>query len=118
MCSVSRKSSSTKIYRAGDVIVSSHKPLVNIVMSEYKSQYCDYCLNDENEQTKLKKCSKCNFMYYCDSKCQKIDWKIHKHECKIFVKHLKAMENSGFLMDKLLLLRLIIIHNFFPGIDF
>ena len=32
----------------------------------------------------LRKCSECKKMYYCNKKCQTIDWKKHKYECSIY----------------------------------
>ena len=35
----------------------------------------------------LKTCARCRHMFYCDRDCQKMDWNIHKHECKIYKNH-------------------------------
>jgi SET and MYND domain-containing protein len=37
-------------------------------------------------RSKLSKCSSCKIMHYCDSNCQKQDWKMHKIECEKFSK--------------------------------
>ena len=42
--------------------------------------YCGVCFKND-EQQKLKKCSKCQNMYYCSVECQKKDWKKHKKIC-------------------------------------
>lgn len=45
---------------------------------------CKVCGKREN----LKKCTKCNNIYYCSKECQKLDFKEHKENCK---------ENKHFL---------------------
>ena len=40
---------------------------------------CFYCL--KHSDVRLKKCSNCKVARYCDSVCQKADWKNHKCEC-------------------------------------
>ena len=43
---------------------------------------CDACGNESD--TKLKCCAGCRSVYYCDEKCEKIDWDNgHKQECKV-----------------------------------
>lgn len=37
-------------------------------------------------------CSKCKFAVYCDTECQKQDWKEHKSACLLFSTHPKANE--------------------------
>ncbi len=39
---------------------------------------CAYC---EKESLKLKRCTKCKYVYYCNSDCQRADWKNHKSIC-------------------------------------
>ena len=49
-------------------------------MSIVEINYCKIC----NIETSLK-CSRCKSIYYCSIEHQKIDWSIHKCECKDFV---------------------------------
>jgi hypothetical protein len=35
---------------------------------------------------KLKKCSRCRFIYYCDESCQKKDWEEHRPLCEEYAK--------------------------------
>jgi SET and MYND domain-containing protein len=32
-------------------------------------------------RSKLRRCSGCQYVYYCDRSCQKKSWNIHKFEC-------------------------------------
>lgn len=43
-----------------------------------KINFCSYCCKENCTQ----KCSKCHKAYYCNSECQKSDWKAHKTICK------------------------------------
>ena len=47
--------------------------------SDDQAYDCFYCL--EHSDVRLKKCSNCKVARYCDSVCQKADWKNHKCEC-------------------------------------
>jgi len=40
---------------------------------------CSYC---GNPSAQCKKCGRCGGVRYCDEKCQKLDWKVHKPQCK------------------------------------
>lgn len=44
-----------------------------------RKTHCATCGKESNE---LDRCSKCQSVYYCGRKCQKLDWKEHKAECK------------------------------------
>ncbi|KAI0062402.1 hypothetical protein BV25DRAFT_625159 [Artomyces pyxidatus] len=41
---------------------------------------CAYCRKEET--TKLRRCSRCKSVYYCDENCQKMGWPAHKSRCK------------------------------------
>eukprot|EP01084_Bolivina_argentea_P290128 498304_1 len=43
------------------------------------SKQCEFC---HNKGRKLKKCSNCYSVYYCNKKCQKSNWKYHKIICQ------------------------------------
>ena len=42
---------------------------------------CSFC---EKKSQRLLKCAGCSIAQYCDQKCQKSHWKIHKTHCKTF----------------------------------
>ena len=43
---------------------------------------CGYCQNPGNLKSPLKRCSRCQNMFYCSGDHQKIHWKTHKYICK------------------------------------
>ena len=43
---------------------------------------CGYCQNPGNIKSPLKRCSRCQNMFYCSGAHQKIHWKTHKYICK------------------------------------
>jgi len=42
---------------------------------------CQCCNATYHHKRKLKKCGQCKSVYYCDTACQKTDWKCHKTDC-------------------------------------
>ncbi|CAM1321405.1 Bzd (predicted) [Pycnogonum litorale] len=63
--------------KKGTVIFNS-KPFAYILSNSHRSQLCDSCFKGSEN---LLKCSNCAFAYYCNKKCQKAAWKLHKKEC-------------------------------------
>ncbi|KAJ7487905.1 hypothetical protein FB451DRAFT_729135 [Mycena latifolia] len=62
---------------SGQVILAM-KPHATALSNERLDSHCSQCFGPG---TSLKRCTKCQTVYYCDSKCQNIDWPLHKHEC-------------------------------------
>ncbi|CAA0827867.1 Histone-lysine N-methyltransferase ASHR1 [Striga hermonthica] len=62
---------------------------------------CEWCFSSAD----LKKCSACHVVWYCSSKCQKSDWKMHSVECsalkKVDKERLKSLTQSIRLMVRL-----------------
>ena len=54
--------------------------LIVAPFSHKRHEYCNYCLKIKE---KLSKCGVCSYFHYCSESCQKLDWPIHKYECKI-----------------------------------
>lgn len=97
---------SSKVYSAGDLIVKCY-PLLYAVKYEYRGKCCDFCLNFSNS---LKQCGKCKKLNYCDIKCQRNDWSLHKLECNILSKYkLLSFEKQGFDYMQRLVLRLYLM---------
>ncbi|GAA0144931.1 histone modifying enzyme [Lithospermum erythrorhizon] len=83
----------------GEVIITQ-QPYVSV---PNKTEKCNYCFASNN----IKTCSNCKFLYYCSTICQKVDWKLHKEECKVLSRmdtnSLKSLTASIRLMLKLYL---------------
>ncbi|KAL7597310.1 hypothetical protein Lser_V15G31106 [Lactuca serriola] len=66
---------------------------------------CDWCFTSSN----VKRCSSCQVVWYCGSKCQTSDWKVHRLECQLLAKleknRIKSLTPSIRLMVKLYLRR-------------
>ncbi|GAU87341.1 hypothetical protein RvY_00210 [Ramazzottius varieornatus] len=57
---------------------------VHVVLDEYLTSVCSSCLKIHADDSKLLRCSRCSFLYYCSATCQKNDWtKSHRNECSI-----------------------------------
>ncbi len=41
----------------------------------------EICAHCKEEKKKMKKCARCQVVYYCSRECQKKDWKNHKKCC-------------------------------------
>lgn len=70
-----------------------NKPVIESLVNEEDeanltkgSSKCDNseCKNEEKDK-RFVKCGNCKAIYYCDKKCQKIDWPKHKNNCNKFI---------------------------------
>ncbi|KAJ7686194.1 SET domain-containing protein [Mycena rosella] len=59
-------------------IILAVKPHAAALSNDRMDSHCSQCFGAGNS---LKRCTKCQAVYYCDSMCQNIDWPLHKHEC-------------------------------------
>ncbi|KAK4493190.1 hypothetical protein RD792_017953 [Penstemon davidsonii] len=93
-------------FSPGEVIISEN-PYVSVPNKNKESPQwkCEWCFSLAN----LKKCSACHVVWYCSSKCQKSDWKLHRVECqalsKVDKERVKSLTPSIRLMVKLYLRR-------------
>ncbi|KAL6217173.1 hypothetical protein ACLB2K_010390 [Fragaria x ananassa] len=71
----------TKDFYPGDVIISQ-EPYVHVPNNSADNSKCDACF----ESSHLKKCSRCQVVYYCSATCQKSEWKLHRLECEALSK--------------------------------
>merc|ERR1740139_2039677 len=55
---------------------------------------CANCGKEEDEPFKLKMCTACRSVCYCNVNCQKTHRKNHKHQCNLDVQILKRAANS------------------------
>jgi len=59
------------------------------------NKVCDHCsLQFQNSSKTLKACSACKMRYYCSSKCQQKEWKLHKINCARYVKAKKVIKKT------------------------
>ncbi|KAI1334747.1 SET domain-containing protein [Xylariaceae sp. FL0016] len=75
----------------GDIIAtftpSPESPSLAIPDSPHLSQACSHCLAaapSRASDRKLRACTACKTVSYCDPACQRADWPTHKAECKVF----------------------------------
>ncbi|CAB4476059.1 SET domain-containing protein [Rhizophagus irregularis] len=64
------------------------------------------CSNCFMKGGKLLCCANCKIVYYCSKECQRNDWAIHQHECKIFVKVQRKPPTSIRLICRILIRRM------------
>ena len=71
-------------YQLGQEILPLEEPFSHLVNYEYRSKFCDWCIQEEDgNEVKLKKCTRCEEVYYCNQACQKNAYTAyHKKECK------------------------------------
>ncbi|CAH1786124.1 unnamed protein product [Owenia fusiformis] len=67
------------LYHKGSVVLTED-PFVHVLMQSEREQRCDECLEMCD---KLLRCTACKMLYYCGTKCQKKNWKLHKEECPL-----------------------------------
>ena len=71
-------------YQLGQEILPLEEPFSHVVNYKYRSKFCDWCIQaGEGSEVKLKKCTRCEEVYYCNRDCQqKAYTTYHKKECK------------------------------------
>ncbi|XP_057795841.1 histone-lysine N-methyltransferase ASHR1 isoform X2 [Salvia miltiorrhiza] len=93
-------------FSPGEVILSEN-PYVSVPNKNKESPLCkcEWCFSSTN----LKKCSACHVVWYCSSKCQRSDWKLHSEECRVLSKvdkqRVSSLTPSLRLMVKLCIRR-------------
>ncbi|CAI9291772.1 unnamed protein product [Lactuca saligna] len=94
----------TREYSPGEIILSQ-EPYVSVPNKTPVKSRCDWCFTSSN----VKRCSSCQVVWYCGSKCQTSDWKVHRLECQLLAKleknRIKSLTPSIRLMVKLYLRR-------------
>ncbi|KAJ7310714.1 hypothetical protein DFH08DRAFT_918265 [Mycena albidolilacea] len=82
----------TKPCNPGQVILAV-KPHAAALSNERLDLHCSQCFGEGNHAS-LKRCTKCQAVYYCDSTCQNADWPLHKNECVALQRILASGETS------------------------
>ncbi|KAG8378315.1 hypothetical protein BUALT_Bualt08G0124600 [Buddleja alternifolia] len=102
-------------FSPGEVIISEN-PYVSVSNKNKESpeSKCEWCFSSNN----LKKCSACHVVWYCSSKCQRSDWKLHSVECKALSKvdkeRVKSLTPSIRLMVRLCIQRKLENEKIYP----
>uniref|UniRef100_A0A672ZTP8 [histone H3]-lysine(4) N-trimethyltransferase n=1 Tax=Sphaeramia orbicularis TaxID=375764 RepID=A0A672ZTP8_9TELE len=67
----------TRAFKVGELLFSC--PAYTHVLSvRERGCYCEFCFTRKEG---LARCGKCRKAFYCNAKCQKADWAMHKLEC-------------------------------------
>ncbi|KAM9356025.1 N-lysine methyltransferase SMYD2-B isoform 2-T2 [Pholidichthys leucotaenia] len=67
----------TRGFKVGELLFSC--PAYSYVLSvKERGCYCEFCFTRKEG---LARCGKCKKAFYCNAKCQKGDWAMHKMEC-------------------------------------
>ncbi|XP_042358967.1 N-lysine methyltransferase SMYD2-B [Plectropomus leopardus] len=67
----------TRAFKLGELLFSS--PAYSFVLSvKERGCYCEFCFTGKKG---LARCGKCKNAFYCNAKCQRGDWAMHKLEC-------------------------------------
>lgn len=67
----------TRPFKVGELLFSSHAYCYVLSVKE-RGYYCECCFTRKEG---LARCGKCKKAFYCNVKCQKADWAMHKLEC-------------------------------------
>ncbi|CAH8479878.1 unnamed protein product [Schistosoma margrebowiei] len=65
------------------VVYMKEASYVHSILNSKLSKYCDGCLKSIPN---LWSCSSCKIMMYCSRDCQRLMWRVHKLECKQYIK--------------------------------
>ncbi|KAJ0789540.1 putative [histone H3]-lysine(4) N-trimethyltransferase chromatin remodeling SET family [Helianthus annuus] len=92
----------TRDFSPGEIILSE-EPYVSVPNKSSAESRCDWCFTSSN----IKRCSSCHVVWYCGSRCQKSDWKLHRLECQLLSQleknRIRSLTPSIRLMVKLYL---------------
>ncbi|XP_068609578.1 N-lysine methyltransferase SMYD2-like [Brachionichthys hirsutus] len=67
----------SRAFKAGELLFSS-PPHSCVLSVNGRGSYCECCFTRKQG---LARCGKCKKAFYCNVKCQKADWAMHKLEC-------------------------------------
>ncbi|XP_028997985.1 N-lysine methyltransferase SMYD2-B [Betta splendens] len=67
----------TRPFKVGELLFSS-PAYAHVLSLKERGCYCEFCFTRKEG---LARCGKCKKAFYCNVKCQKGDWSMHKLEC-------------------------------------
>ncbi|XP_069552693.1 N-lysine methyltransferase SMYD2-like [Brachyistius frenatus] len=71
----------TRPFKVGELLFSSQAYSYVLSVKE-RGCYCEFCFTRKEG---LARCGKCKKAFYCNAKCQKGDWPMHKLECSAMI---------------------------------
>uniref|UniRef100_A0A3Q3IZA2 [histone H3]-lysine(4) N-trimethyltransferase n=1 Tax=Monopterus albus TaxID=43700 RepID=A0A3Q3IZA2_MONAL len=71
----------TRPFKVGELLFSS-LPYSYVLSVKERGCYCEFCFTSKED---LARCGKCKKAFYCNMKCQKEDWPMHKLECSAMI---------------------------------
>ncbi|XP_072298561.1 N-lysine methyltransferase SMYD2-like [Eucyclogobius newberryi] len=71
----------TRAFKVGELLFSC-PAYTSVLAVEERGNLCEFCLNSKQG---LARCGKCKKAFYCNAKCQKGDWSMHKLECSSMI---------------------------------
>ncbi|XP_006462489.1 hypothetical protein AGABI2DRAFT_223832 [Agaricus bisporus var. bisporus H97] len=87
---------STKKISAGSVVLSV-PAFTSALLEAEKGRRCDTCFRLPPDGEKLKKCTGCASYFYCDTRCQKVQWDLeHKRVCKSYSLMISYLHGQQF----------------------
>jgi len=76
--------------RTGETFQQGYVTLIGVETLLVSGAWAEVCHNQScgkreqlEDETRMKKCGRCKDVYYCDAKCQKEGWPVHKKRCKV-----------------------------------
>ncbi|KAH9924151.1 SET domain-containing protein [Fomitopsis serialis] len=76
-------------------VITAVKPYVSVLSTPYLAEFCTNCSSAPKPPAKLKRCTRCRVVWYCEDKCQTIDWSVHKYECRALQKWEESAPSSA-----------------------
>jgi len=58
------------------------------------------CIVCKSHTTLMKRCTRCKVRWFCSRKCQLLDWKTHRHQCKLREDFLKSPKKIKIIHNK------------------
>ena len=102
-----RRAYSRRFIHTGEVIIRN-LPTAHTLFDEHQRERCSRCLSttrrqsNSNNKNSLLRCGGCKQAWYCSRECQRLDFSLHKVECKEAPILLSLNDGHGSSNSKLL----------------